>query len=673
MKFNKYAISILSATALLTASCAENAWNNNELDGFKEGGSLEQVQTVRYTLTDADYATIAGAAANKALAGSEKAAALAAVGKQHYFTADIPAREYAPALFTLSTFPYFTLNDGSAIQLTYNVDNGMPAEIAKLSAAKDYTVTDADYQEVWGSDEDYTPSFAPSHTASASLPGILKNAMPDAEAGDYVIVNYNTSNQDPVFGEKPEQKFELSKTIGQAAVGETISINGIVTGLCVRGFILTDASGSIFCYMGSSFDASSFAIGTQLNATALISSNNKGLQIDGGGSTFEAVGSDSYTYPTPHVFTAEELDAACARTTNELAVYGSVTGEVVISGSNINIKVAGTAKAMGGVYYAPDEIKAKLTAGENVTVTGYFIAIAGGRYCNFVVTNVAPATASKVLTRVVTVPAESVNAVYTFNGSRWSVAANTLVLNPADYTEMGQRYPNLSEPNLYLPKYLQIKVPYAQAEDARFVVYKYYNGSSTSWRCDQYVFDGSAWTLFDGVAEETSQFVKVGGKWMFDPNVTITLPAGRNQEVSTLYFQACVNWVYENIDRPLGSTSITSGVGYVTSYGNNEYYSGTSAYQGNVDLRAASARAQYPAGYEGMSDDEIVALMKKRFCEEVMPGGLAGVYPDATPIEGIETIYTINFSAYNGTTTTAYVAKFKLIAKGKFEFVECDW
>lgn len=107
---------------------------------------------------------------------------------------------------------------------------------------------------------------------------------------------------------------------------------------------------------------------------------------------------------------------------------------------------------------------------------------------------------------------------------------------------------------------------------------------------------------------------------MYDPNVTINLPAGKGQEMSTLYFQTCVNWVYENICRPLGDTDIKSGKFYISSYGNNEYYSGTSAYQGNIDLRPSAARSQYPAGYEGMSDDQIIELEKTRFMKEVMPG-----------------------------------------------------
>jgi hypothetical protein len=366
---------------------------------------------------------------------------------------------------------------------------------------------------------------------------------------------------------------------------------------------------------------------------------------------------------------------AVARTTDEVCEYVQFTGKTTVSGNYINVYMGeNEGGVQGSVYYATDEVKAMAVDGTNQTYTGYFTSVSSGKYFNVIVTNITSA-GTKAPRRVATVASTSENAVYYFNGTTWAEASSVVALNPADYTAMGQSYGNLSStlPAQYLPIYLKQKYPYAAADDAKFVAYKYYNGSSTSYACDQYVYNGSEWVLNNGVEQETAQFVKLDGKWVYNPDVTITLPAGKNQEMSTKYYQACVDWVYEHIDVPLGSTGIKSGLGYVTSYGNNEYYSGTSAYQGNVDLRPASARAQYAAGYTGMSDDEIVALMKNRFCTEVMPGALATLHPDAAPVEGLTVTYTINFAAYNGSGTSTYVAHFKVVGKGQFEFVDCDW
>ena len=157
---------------------------------------------------------------------------------------------------------------------------------------------------------------------------------------------------------------------------------------------------------------------------------------------------------------------------------------------------------------------------------------------------------------------------------------------------------------------------------------------------------------------------------MYDPNVTITLPAGKSQPLSTLYYQACTDWVWANVDQKMGVTE--KGKGYVTSYGNNEYYCGTSAYQGNVDIRPAKAKEQYPEGYEGMTDDEITQLMKDRFTKEVLPGALATLHPEAAPIDGLDVLYTINFAVYTG-STSEYTVVYKVVGKGQFEFVSCTW
>ena len=191
-------------------------------------------------------------------------------------------------------------------------------------------------------------------------------------------------------------------------------------------------------------------------------------------------------------------------------------------------------------------------------------------------------------------------------------------------------------------------------------MYRYYNGSSTAYRCDLYTFDGTAWNKYAGVEPQTAQFVRSSGKWNYDPSVTITLPAGRSQPLSTLYYQTCVDWVNKYYPE------------YVTSYGNNEYYCGTSAYQGNVDLRPTAAKLQYEAGYAGMSDEEIVELMKQRFAFQVMPAALSELHSDAVPVEGITVLYTINFSVYTG-ATEQYTIVYKVTGPAAFEMVECTW
>lgn len=665
---------MLAASACLAAlaSCDQNYWNDHYLDGFEEANSQGVVdkQTIDYTLTAADYAAIADNRTNKtiaAAAGQEKE--LAALKTLRYFSGEIKPDIYLPAFFGSTSFEYFTLSDGSAIKLTYNVgDDAAAKESAAYAAAPIYTISDEQYRAVWGSDDDYVASFAPSHTAAASIPGLLAEAMPEAEAGDRVVVTYFTSDTDPVFNtpDTPDEPgFVMSQVLGSAVKGDEVTVNGVVTALTTNGCILTDASGSIFVYNPT--DLAELAIGDQIVLSGTVGAYNKGLQI-GAGSTFTKEGSQDVEYPDPTVLDGAALDQVVTRTDDQGPIFCTITGRVSANDRNINIIVEGAETAQGSAYYAPDAIKAQLTDGAEVTVTGYLIAIAGGRYCSIVVTAVGPAeepTEYGTAAPAAQITTEKVSTVYTFNGSRWTPASGCYALSHADYAAMNQRYDNLSDelPQEYLPRMVNEKFPYAQEGDTRYIVYFYYASSMTSVRCMPFIYRGSEWIVNDGVTEESAQYVRASGKWMYDPNVEITLPAGRNIEISMLYYQACVDWVKANVP---------DGDKYVTSYGNNDYYTGASAYQGNVDLRPDKARDQYPAAYADMSDEQVVETMKERFAKQVLPAVLGQLNPEAAPLPGFDVIYTVNFSIYTG-VTTAEVIRFKVTDKATFEFVDCTW
>ncbi len=661
--------------------CDENAWNDH-LDGFDSTFAPTEVKTIEYTLTDADYAAIASNKQNKALAEQNDASqALAALSGNKYFTEKITAAEYVPA-FLGSTAPYMMYTDGSSIRLTYNISVGLPEEVTESAGAWNLSVSEEFYKTaVWESDENYIVGFAPEKPASRYLPAAIQASIgADAQEGKYAIISYLEAEQNPIFGnvgggDEPPSGFQMSDVLGDIAAGDGATVDGVVGGACGAGFVLTDLSGSIFVYMGGGYDPTTYPVGTQLHLEGEATSFKGNLQI-AQGAMIDKVGTQEYTFPAATVYDGAALDAALTRPADQLAIYASISGKVVVSGNNINIEVAGAETAKGSIYYATDAQREKLTDGTYVEVTGWFISISGSRYCNFVVDHLnfltnAPAKAGS---RGLAAPVSTVekNAVYRYDGSRWVVPENFVILNPADYTAMGLNG-SLSQPDAYLPTFLKLKYPYAKADDVKYVLY--YN---SGYACAEYNFNGSEWIRFNGVETETSQFVRAGGKWMFDPNVTINLPYGKGQTASAPFYQACVDWVYENKCVPLGDTSIKSGKFWVTSYGNNDYYCGTSSYQNNVDLRAASARAQYSAGWEGYTDEEIVATMEERCDREVFPAVLSQFYPDAKPIDGLQVVYTINFYAYALTPAGNYrtlpcVAKYEVTGVGQFTYLESQW
>lgn len=691
MKTNKYTKVLAAAAIVLAASaCDENSWND-KLDGFDkiENEPVTDVQTVEYTLTDADYKTIAGLAENTALAGEDGKAALQQVGSMRRFSQAAPASKYVPAFLGNSSFPYFTLTDGSAIRLTYRQADAEPEEYIAGTNPQTYRVSPEQYEkDVWQS-ENFINAFAPSKQPQNFIPTMLAADVDPAD-GSICVVTYNVAPQEPVFGggTPEEPSFELSSVVGSLKNGDAgVTIRGIVMAVCAQGYMLADKTGAIFVYMGSKFDTATVAVGDQMEVNGSIGAYNKGLQVTGSSATATVLGKQDVTYPAAKEYTGAELDEAITRTDDALGIYATIKGTVALSYDkedptklkNINIVPAGSAKAQGSVYGFTPEVTAMLKDGSEQTITGYFIAIAGGKYCNMVVTEIDGKSVNSAAARMMSragldVFAETHSTVYHYSANRWSVADNFSVLSPDDYTAMGRPTGDLTAAEPYLSQYVNSKYPYGNEGDIRYVIWNHYAGGETSFACAAFKRGTSAWEPYDFTITETNQFVRTGGKWMYDPNVTINLPAGKGQEMSTLYFQTCVDWVYENICRPLGDTDIKSGKFYISSYGNNEYYSGTSAYQGNIDLRPSAARSQYPAGYEGMSDDQIIELEKTRFMKEVMPGALSILHSDAKPIEGITVLYTINFSAYyESKETIAYTAVFEVSGPGQFVPVSCTW
>ncbi len=267
---------------------------------------------------------------------------------------------------------------------------------------------------------------------------------------------------------------------------------------------------------------------------------------------------------------------------------------------------------------------------------------------------------------------ETIYAIYYYNGSKWEEATDATIVSPSDYTSMGLSNSNFSKTyaaDTYLPKFLNLKFPYASEEDEICVAYHYYDGSTTSLAADKYVYTSGAWVK-ESPNAVTEPFAYSATGWVYDPSVTITLPYVRNNATSVAFYQAVVDWVWENIDTKLGSSKKGDAIGYTSSYGNNEYYTGCSAYYCNVDWRPAKATAQYAAGFEGMDDTQVLAKMQENFIDVV--GKVLGVlYPDAKAIEGVDVIYTINFTAYfDGGSSQVYTIQYKVVDKATFEYVE---
>ncbi|MCM1031218.1 MAG: DUF5017 domain-containing protein [Oscillibacter sp.] len=310
-----------------------------------------------------------------------------------------------------------------------------------------------------------------------------------------------------------------------------------------------------------------------------------------------------------------------------------------------------------GFKYTGDKAKDRTTTYQidNVNVVNY--------------SRMAAATSFMAKVNGVGVPAKKAMVVE-FNEGKWTVNTKVLVLSNEDYKAMGEpgSHNNFSSSipaGNYLPKFLANKYPYASEGDVKAVVYNYYDSEAktTVLKADEYVYAGD-WKYNNIPVETVTEQYAYSGSWMYDPNVTITLLAGKGNGDG--HFQALTDWVWENIDVPAGVKE--KGKGYVTKYGNNDYYFGGSEYQNNFDFRPDKWKEQMNSVYGDMANDKLTELMWERLLEAVKIM-LTVTHPEARPVDGLDVIYTVNFVVYDNSNAN-YTIQYQVTAPGEFTYVD---
>ena len=682
-------IALMAGVALMGVGCQTDYFNETYLPGYENGGAIIDAKNFELVLSADDYAAIAKNNANKAIAeeaGEESVDALAAIGTNKYFANQDEAAAYIPAWLSAS---YPTYDDGSMALITYTMALDVPEDVQLMNAATEYTLTEDDYKTIWGSEEDYATALTPKTVNK------LKSVIPvadDARAGEYVVVTYNYSNEEPATEEPetpdtPDQPEAPAYTsvLGTAVLDDVVEVKGYISAVSTQGPILTDNTGSIIVYKAADLG---LAVGDEVTVNGTIRAYNNGFQFDysKGDVTVEKTGETTVAYP------AEVLDITgayadellTARVENEYAYYAKMTGSVSISGNYYNFNIPGAETAVGSIYGATDEVKSWLEDGMECTLYGYFFSISktsgAPKYINIIVTSVEPATAS-ISTLALTVKSEKQYAYFKFNGTGYE-AADVVAVQPADYTAMDQKYGNFTNPDqdLYLPLFLAKKYPYAQVDDKVYVGYRCYAGGATSCKVDEYVFNG-VWTKTAYFAEKQDQFRKAEGVWNVDRTLELDYTNTSSADTKAFY-QYCVNWVYDFKDVPMGapardnageiiSTDIVTingekpaGNYWVSNYGNNEFYTGSSAYYGNVDWRPSAVKSGFAAaGMGDLTDDEILAKLKENTAE-VYAEVLGYMYPEMTP----EQYKKVIIKVYCYGPNKNYSFTFDVVEAGKFAY-----
>ena len=580
---------------------------------------------------------------------------------------------------TTVTYPTPVELDGAAMEalLTSRTDNDY-AQFVKFEGTP--TISDKGYVNIimegteaaegsiYGASDEVKAMFTEGEKAT------VYGYFVSISGGKYINVVVVSVDEEPAIG-GGEETNSYTSVLGSAVLGDFVEVNGYISAVSTQGPILTDNGGSLLL-----FKTSGYEVGDEVAVSGTISSYGKGFQIGTTDITIEKTGTTTVTYPAPMEITGAMADELLTtRVNDEYAYYAKMTGTVAINGNYYNFILPEAITAHGSFYGATDELKEQLTDGMECTIYGYFTSLSGGKYINMVVTSVETAPAATAL--ALKVKSEKRYAYFKFNGTAYE-ATDIVAVQPSDYTSMGQGYGNFTNPTQdnYLPKFLSEKYPYAQVDDKLYVGFRCYSGGATSWKVDEYVFNGE-WTKTIYFVQKTDQFRKVEGIWEIDRTLELDFTNTSGAETKAFY-QYCVNWVYDFKDVPMGapardnageiiSTEIVlidgnkpAGNYWVSNYGNNEFYTGASAYYGNMDWRPSAVKGGFAAaGMGDLSDDEILAKLKENTAE-VFAEVLSYMYPEIT----IDDYKKVVIKVYCYGPNKNYSLTFDVVEQGKFQY-----
>ena len=489
-------------------------------DQFNLGSAITDVKKgTEIVLADADYATIAGLPANKALAAkldetsgtNAYTEALGKLGKQKYFNEFITPDQFIPAFISTK---YKEADAGSRFKVTYNVFKEKSAYLADFDKLKgEYTLTAEDYEKAWGgasSAKYLTPK------TESKLKDVLKKAKADAAEGDIVVVNYAYSDFEPAGGgETPAENYnKISEVVANTEGGE-YSVKGIVCATYKTGFLLYDKTGYILVYKKSDVNVGDevAVTGTTTKYGGLMqfTAKNTELNIE----LIKKGKEPNFKHPSAKTYAAADFEAYATKPVVEYITYkGNLSIRTNDNGNKYyNVTVEGTEK-QGSLANVPDGLVDENLNGKDIIVYGYAIGATGsGKYLNTMVVSCAEATAAgaakaKAIARAAANGGVNRSVVYRFDGKAWKVYSvdkvDVIAAQPEWYALIGKN--TVSKPATYFPALLQREYPFAKDEQKAAVVYR---KSDTEMAVVEFNYTvANGWTQATSYVQESATFVQ---------------------------------------------------------------------------------------------------------------------------------------------------------------------
>lgn len=568
-------------------------------------------EDISYTLAAEDYKAIRNAAIKLAENKEDSAWANSIQNdlalNQKYSAADFVAPILGPK------FP--ALNLKSSCLVTYNVFE-KPEYLFNYEGANAYKLAAADYTAV-GGDVEKNGYFFPSESGDKHLPTLLLGKFPNAVADDYAYVTYNQADEDPAGS-----VVLLNEAFDDYAKYDTINKNGWM--------VYSEAGDK--AWQGRVFD------------------NNPYAQA----SAFGAAGAEVFYMITPAINLANSIENIFSFDV-KIGYWNANCLQVVISedfdgndvegatwtdvSSNFTFPTEPT-DGYGAAFAEAGKLNLSDYSGTIHIAFKYVGDGANAQSTTYQIDN--------VLVKGVESAKKSANAdyavyndMYKFNGTVWAKDNSVMVLDPADYQTMGiSGFSSSNLPANYLPVFLGMTLPFSQEGDLQVITYEF----NATLSAVEYSFTAGSWVQNGPIFEKADQFVFGDNGWVFDPTIKLKPTAAD--------YQLLVDYVYTNLSRDYGS-----------SYGNDEFYFGASAYYLNFDLRLGKRSDYSIPGFDGLDTEAAVALTWDRV-EEGITILLGLKYPDAVEqVSGINVYYWVTFATYENDLA-------KRTLTGIFKYVE---
>ncbi len=242
-----------------------------------------------------------------------------------------------------------------------------------VDTGKDYIYDDTPAQAATGEWKEETFTFTLDATTELAV-NIMNNK--NGKGQSFLVDDVTlTAGESEGEGEEPEEPATISTIAEVLAAGPgEAAVKGTIIATYSRGFLVSDATGTILVYLGSDKGNKEGDVVTVSGTT----STYGGLLQFAAGSAVETVGTAAVNHPTPETLTGAQLDEYLAAPAIKYVQY---TGTLTINGNYYNVAVEGAQTAIGSIQY-PKEGIVEAASGSVVKVTGYTIGTSSGKYVN---------------------------------------------------------------------------------------------------------------------------------------------------------------------------------------------------------------------------------------------------------------------------------------------------